>query len=199
MVKSSDKSHFKLSLSAINARGYIINAKDSAHHRFFTANEPQSLPTLFEAWIEAVTLNSITRRTPSRMADVLLSSQPADFRDSQYRLAGARFYVEDVSSDSAFYILVYDCPLVYTRMRPVATEPSSACNEYPNVEVSLMPARAKMLLDCGELFRSDTSSFIQPTDTTLSDRFTKLVPATLCKDKRHRNSPNHGSSVASTC
>ena len=151
MVKSSDKRHFKLSLSAIKARGYLINAKDSACHRFFIANEPRGLPTLFEAWIEAITHNSVTRCTPSKNACVLLSPQPADFRDSQHRLAGARFYVEDVSSDSAFYTLIYDCPLVYTRTKPATTEPASAYNEYTRVEVSLMPAKAKILLDCGEL------------------------------------------------
>ena len=149
MVKSSDKGHFKLSLSVINARGYLINAEDSAHDRFLIIT---GSPTLSEAWIEAITQNSVARRARSRMACVLLSPQPADFKDSQYRLAGARLYVEDVSSDSTSYILIYECPLIYTRTRPIVTEPSSACNEYPKVEVSLMPAKAKILLDCGELF-----------------------------------------------
>ena len=151
MVKSNDKGHFKLSLSAINARGYLINAKDSAYHRFFIAVESQGLPTPSEAWIEAVTHNSVTRPTPLRDACVLLSLQPADFKDSQYRLAGARFYVEGVSSDSTIYTLVYDCPLVYTRTRPAATEPSSVHSLYPRVEVTSMPPRAKILLECGEL------------------------------------------------
>lgn len=199
MLKSSDGSHFKISLSTIKARGFLMDAKDSAYHQFFIANETQGSHAPFEAWIEAVTHNSIARRSSPRSACIVLSSQPADFRDSQYRLAAARFYVEDVSIDLNSYTLVYDCPLVYTRTRPIETEPSSVCNEYPRVEVSLMPVKAKILLDCGKLSWPDTWSYNSPTNTTALDRFTKLVSATSRKDKTHRNPPNHGSPITSIC
>lgn len=146
MVSDHHNNCFQFFLSEAKVSGFLLDAEYSECPQFFI----QNLPLRFEAWIRSISHEGVSRVSNSKKSCILLSRKSDKPPDSQERLVGARFFVENTSSDARAYTLVYDCPLVYTVTKPIDDTPPSRPDAYPEMKASLMLESARISLDCGK-------------------------------------------------
>lgn len=177
MAKDQGSSCFQFTLSQIKASGFLLDAKDSQCHLFLIT---QNSPFTFKAWIRANPCEGVTGN-PTLKTACILNWQSSRPQDSRKGLVGARFFVQNISRDASSYTLVYDCPLVYTLIRPTQGAPSSKADEYPEIKVSLMSEAATVSLDCGKTLKYvlKTMSHKLRANFPFSHRHATVVRATF--------------------
>ena len=171
MVRNQISSYFQFTLSDIKALGFLLDAKDS-DHRDFLIN--QTSPFNFGAWIRAIPQEGVVAGPACRTSCIILSCVQERSTELRTSFVGARFFIENMNSETGSCTLVYDCPLVYVLTRPVGGESMSASDsspdrmtkplrresalasdERPEIEVTYMPEATQVSLDCGKTSRCD--------------------------------------------
>lgn len=178
MSRSEASSCYQFNLSGIQAYGFVIDAKDSKHRQF---RIEQISPFRFSAWVRAIPHEGVAEFLMTGSYCVILSRKqtfPNDTGSWSFSV-GARFVIEQASSDITSYRLIYDCPVEYTIDAPVRGPSSSTSGEITEVEItthssrqdatanldawhqigaSFMLDRAEISIDCGETVRGCNES-----------------------------------------
>lgn len=171
MSRSRASSYYQFNLSGIKAYGFLIDAKDSKHRQF---RIDQTSPLQFSAKIRATPHEGVAACPTHGSYCIILSRIKRHSTDLGSFSVGARFVVEEASSDRRSCRLVYDCPVEYTLDTSVRRASFSAQGDIPEVDIStqssrqdappssgvwhqieasLMPDIAKISVDCGEAVR----------------------------------------------
>ena len=141
MTRNRAQSHYQFQLSTIKALGFLLDDKDSGFTTFFIA---PTVPYAFRAWVRIITREDIPTNC-TRRATCIILSRMQDV--SSNRTVGARFFVDNSSTEANSCTLVYDCPLIWTLVSPSQSlSPTEAC---PKLEPIVMPEATHVLLDCG--------------------------------------------------
>ena len=171
MSRSQASSYYQFTLSGIKAYGFLIDAKDSKHRQF---RIDQTSPFRVSARIRAIPHEGVAACPTHGSYCIILSRMKQYSTDLGSFSVGARFVIEEASSDRRSYKLIYDCPVEYTLDTSVRRLLFSAPRDIPEVdmstqssrqdappaldvwhqiEASLMPDRAEISVDCGEAVR----------------------------------------------
>ena len=176
MSRSQASGYYQFTLSEIQAHGFLIDAKDSRHRQF---RIDQISPFRFGARIRAMPHEGVAESPTNGSYCVILSRKQKFSNDVGSFSVGARFVIEQVSTDMRSCRLIYDCPVEYTLDAPVRGLSSSApgnitevditmqssrqdttatLDVWHQIEASLMPDGAEISVDCGEAVRGYNES-----------------------------------------
>lgn len=141
MTRNPAESHYQFQLSKIKALGFLLDAKDSGFSTFFIA---QTVPYAFRARVRIITREDIPTNCTRRATCIILSRLK---KLSSNRTVGARFFVDNSSTEANSCTLVYDCPLIWTLVNPSQSlSPTEAC---PKLEPIIMSEATQVSMDCG--------------------------------------------------
>ena len=171
MSRSRASSYYQFTLSGIQAYGLLIDAKDSKHRQF---RIDKTSPLRLSAKIRAMPHEGVAACPTHGSYCIILSQMKKHSTELGSFSVGARFVVEEISSDKRSCRLVYDCPVEYVLDTSFSGPSFSNTEDIPKVDIStqssrqdappasdvwhqikasLMPDIAEISIDCGEAVR----------------------------------------------
>ena len=151
MSRDPSSLRFNFSLLDVGAVGLILDAEDSKHQYFLLDLKS---PMQHQAWIQVASVISTRNLLTFQKTCIILfenksyaSNNIEHPQHSGAQLVGARFLVQEISSDGRDFTLVYDCPLIHTKTRPRSL--LDDLDEWPEVKSNMMSQAARLSLDCG--------------------------------------------------